>query len=463
MGVYALPYNSKNKISAHISAWELKCKCGGTHNITVNTDLIDKIEKLISVIATIKNVPVADIHINISSANRCKQYDIAVGGSGWGMHVVGKALDFNITYKNQPIDSKLIACIAQEIGFTGIGRIKSVGEYIHCDVGTLAEHGGKKWLGDETVAGGTLFADAPIGAIQAYGGTTAPLGWLLCQGQAVSRTTYADLFKAIGTAFGEGDSSTTFNIPDLRESTTKGIGLSGKSDNHYDSDGVALGEFVPDRIKSHAHNVYVRDAGHAHTLPQAYGAFPAGGQFVTPYSTSPYNVGTETGYANIQVNSSPTFTGESNSTTDTGFATNEVKAVGVNYIIKAKQVAVPADFMDAVDDVLSEFAKPISLQSLNGSTINFDKSRIVGGLVTICADIVVQSGSYLVKENAVVNVPNYGTASIAYILPCIYRNTASGAEEVGYALINTYGNLHPYYTKTEYNQIRINASYSSKA
>lgn len=155
MGVYALPYNSRDKLSAHISAWELKCKCGGTHNITVNTDLIDKIEKLISVIATIKNVPVADVHINISSANRCKQHDIAVGGSGWGMHVVGKALDFNITYKNQPVDSKLIACIAQEIGFTGIGRIKSVGEYIHCDVGTLAEHGNKKWLGDETVAGGT--------------------------------------------------------------------------------------------------------------------------------------------------------------------------------------------------------------------------------------------------------------------------------------------------------------------
>lgn len=155
MGVYTLPYNSKEKLSSHIGAWELKCKCGGTHNITVNTDLIDKAEKLISTIANIKGAPASDVHINISSANRCKQHDIVVGGNGWGMHTLGKALDFNITYKNQPVDSKLIACVAQEIGFTGIGRIRSTGEYIHCDVGSLAEHGGKKWLGDETVSGGT--------------------------------------------------------------------------------------------------------------------------------------------------------------------------------------------------------------------------------------------------------------------------------------------------------------------
>lgn len=54
------------------------------------------------------------------------------------------------------------------------------------------------------------------GMTMAYGGTTAPSGWLLCYGQAVSRTTYADLFAAIGTAFGVGDNSSTFNLPDLR-------------------------------------------------------------------------------------------------------------------------------------------------------------------------------------------------------------------------------------------------------
>ena len=155
MGVYTLPYNSKEKLSSHIGAWELKCKCGGTHSIIVNEELIDKMEKLISAIAKVYKVSADDVHVNISSANRCKQRDIAVGGSGWGMHTLGKALDYQITVKGKVVDSKLIACIAQEIGFNGIGRIKSTGEYIHSDVGTLAEHGGKKWLGDETVVGGT--------------------------------------------------------------------------------------------------------------------------------------------------------------------------------------------------------------------------------------------------------------------------------------------------------------------
>ena len=56
----------------------------------------------------------------------------------------------------------------------------------------------------------------PAGVVLPYAGATAPSGWLLCDGSAVSRTTYANLFAAIGTAFGTGDGSTTFNLPDLR-------------------------------------------------------------------------------------------------------------------------------------------------------------------------------------------------------------------------------------------------------
>ena len=153
MAIYTLPYNSRNQLSQHINAQELRCKCGGTHSITVNTDLIDRIEKLLGIVADAYKVNVKDVHINISSANRCKQHDINVGGSGWGMHVVGKAFDFNVTVNGSAVNSMVLACIAQEIGFTGIGRI--TGDYIHCDVGTLAEHGGRKWLGDETVKGGT--------------------------------------------------------------------------------------------------------------------------------------------------------------------------------------------------------------------------------------------------------------------------------------------------------------------
>lgn len=58
-----------------------------------------------------------------------------------------------------------------------------------------------------------IYADAPLGVIMPYGGTTVPTAWLECDGSAVSRTTYADLFAVIGTKFGPGDGSTTFNLP----------------------------------------------------------------------------------------------------------------------------------------------------------------------------------------------------------------------------------------------------------
>ena len=55
-----------------------------------------------------------------------------------------------------------------------------------------------------------------VGTIKPWGKATAPNGYLLCDGSAVSRTTYADLFTVIGTTYGTGDNSTTFNVPDLQ-------------------------------------------------------------------------------------------------------------------------------------------------------------------------------------------------------------------------------------------------------
>lgn len=59
-------------------------------------------------------------------------------------------------------------------------------------------------------------ARIPPGVIMDYCGTVAPAGWFLCYGQAVDRTVYAPLFSIIGTTFGVGDGSTTFNLPDCR-------------------------------------------------------------------------------------------------------------------------------------------------------------------------------------------------------------------------------------------------------
>jgi microcystin-dependent protein len=61
------------------------------------------------------------------------------------------------------------------------------------------------------------FSDGiPAGVIMAWGASDAPANWLICDGAAVSRSTYASLFNAIGTTYGSGDGSTTFNLPDLR-------------------------------------------------------------------------------------------------------------------------------------------------------------------------------------------------------------------------------------------------------
>lgn len=65
---------------------------------------------------------------------------------------------------------------------------------------------------DSSIAAGFM----PTGTVVPYAGGTAPAGWILSYGQAVSRTTYANLFAVIGTSFGGGDGVSTFNVPDLR-------------------------------------------------------------------------------------------------------------------------------------------------------------------------------------------------------------------------------------------------------
>ena len=69
-----------------------------------------------------------------------------------------------------------------------------------------------------------------IGEVKMYAGSTAPQGWLMCDGSAVSRNTYARLFEIIGTTYGAGDGETTFNLPDLRGRVVTGVGtLSGNT------------------------------------------------------------------------------------------------------------------------------------------------------------------------------------------------------------------------------------------
>jgi hypothetical protein len=83
----------------------------------------------------------------------------------------------------------------------------------------------KFWDGTAWVSGlgATPTNVIPVGMLSPYAGTSAPANWLLCDGSAVSRTTYAALFAVTSTAYGVGDGSTTFNVPDLRGRVPAGL------------------------------------------------------------------------------------------------------------------------------------------------------------------------------------------------------------------------------------------------
>ena len=80
--------------------------------------------------------------------------------------------------------------------------------------------------------------NTPVGLISMYSGTTAPTGWLVCDGSAISRTTYATLFGVIGTTYGSGDGSTTFNLPNLKGKVPVGL---NSSDTDFDTIGETGG------------------------------------------------------------------------------------------------------------------------------------------------------------------------------------------------------------------------------
>ncbi len=96
-----------------------------------------------------------------------------------------------------------------------------------------------------------------------------PAGWLLCDGRAVSRTTYNALFAAISTAHGAGDGSTTFNLPDYRGRVTVGKGTHGDVDTLGENEGLVVGSRRPRHshtVNSHSHGGSTGSGGaHGHT------------------------------------------------------------------------------------------------------------------------------------------------------------------------------------------------------
>ena len=164
---------------------------------------------------------------------------------------------------------------------------------------------------------------SPAGIIAPFGGTTAPSGWLACNGAAVSRVDYATLFAVIGTTWGAGDGSVTFNVPDLRGTFLRGTGTNG---TYGTAVGQAVGTYAADTYLNHSHTATSSDSGHTHTYTAA-GGNQNGGAPGSSY-TFCSNGGTQT-----------TSTGNANITTTvatstTGGTETKPKNYGVLYIIK---------------------------------------------------------------------------------------------------------------------------------
>lgn len=178
----------------------------------------------------------------------------------------------------------------------------------------------------------------PTGSMVLWTTDTAPTGWILCYGQAINRTTYAALFAIIGTTYGVGDNSTTFNVPDMRGRFPLGQDdMGGSAANRVtDSDADTLGGADGDELKdlSHTHT-YTDIVNHVHG--QCVGAagtpqYAEGG--ATSYAVTGF---ASTGNTSSRIKTANPDSGAASGTTASGgSSTTDVMPpfITLNYIIK---------------------------------------------------------------------------------------------------------------------------------
>ena len=159
----------------------------------------------------------------------------------------------------------------------------------------------------------------PTGALLMWATDTTPDGWLLCYGQAVSRTTYPDLFTVIGTIFGVGDGSTTFNLPDLRGRLPLGKdnmgGASADRVTHANADSIGGVEgaeshaLTEAELATHRHGLQARNIATTGTDPtnhkigggkSGYGIWSSGIANVATHAENITNTGSGNAHTSMQ-------------------------------------------------------------------------------------------------------------------------------------------------------------------
>ena len=151
----------------------------------------------------------------------------------------------------------------------------------------LSESDLSLWYCDGLVSSPISSSGANLpGVIYPFSGTTVPDGFLLCDGSAVSRTTYAELFQVIGTTYGSGDGSTTFNVPDLRGRTAIGassghaMGSTGGSESHTHDYGMTYAGFYADTVLEGSNYVGLHNHNQDNTWSITGGGSDSGGHSI---------------------------------------------------------------------------------------------------------------------------------------------------------------------------------------
>ena len=165
----------------------------------------------------------------------------------------------------------------------------------------------------------------PAGMIVMYGGSTAPSGWLICDGRAVSRTTYSRLFSAIGTTYGAGDGSSTFNLPNFKGRVPVGLDTSQTEFNSLNKrGGEKTHTLTINETPNHSH--YTVGAGVTANTGNVDSNHPIATYAINAASDLPYSFRNSTGNA---------ISGKT-SNVGGGQAHNILQPyITVNYIIKA--------------------------------------------------------------------------------------------------------------------------------
>ena len=177
-----------------------------------------------------------------ASGNCSFAHGAVAKATGFGSHAEGIKTEASGDYSHAQNDGT----IAQGRSQTALGKFNVADSTSALIIGNGADGGNRSnaltvdWSGNVDAAGevkaaGDVMAGGstplvPIGTILDFAAATAPTGYLVCDGSAVSRTTYVALFAVIGTTWGSGNGSTTFNIPDFRGRTAIGAGTGTASD-----------------------------------------------------------------------------------------------------------------------------------------------------------------------------------------------------------------------------------------